>query len=73
MLEFILTKNNFEFNGAHYVQKHGTTMGTRCAPTYANIFIDCLEKQAMNGSALKPEIFFRFIDDTLKTFMEKIL
>ena len=35
----ILTKNTFTFAGQHYLQTHGTAMGTRMAPSYANLFM----------------------------------
>lgn len=43
LLELVLEKNNFSFNGRHYLQVGGTAMGTRVAPTYANIFMDKFE------------------------------
>ena len=36
---------NFEFDGKHFVQILGTTIGTRMAPPYANIFMDKLVRQ----------------------------
>ena len=36
LLTMVLTKNNFEFNGEHYLQISGTAMGTRVAPSHAN-------------------------------------
>ena len=33
----ILTMNTFEFNAEFYQQKHGTAMGTKMAPAYANL------------------------------------
>ena len=33
----ILTMNTFEFNAEFYAQKHGTAMGTKMAPAYANL------------------------------------
>ena len=38
LLWLVLTKNNFDFNGKHYLQIGGTAMGTRLAPTYGSIF-----------------------------------
>ena len=38
-LELILTLNNFVFDCIHYFQIKGCTMGTICAPSYANIFM----------------------------------
>ena len=30
--------NSFEFNSTFYIQTHGTAMGTRMAPSYANLY-----------------------------------
>ena len=38
-LKLIFTLNNFVFNGIHYLQKKGCAMRTKCAPSYANIFM----------------------------------
>ena len=35
LINQILTKNNFEFGDQHFLQVHGTGMGTRMAPSYA--------------------------------------
>ena len=43
LLKQVLTGNIFEFDGEYFVQRIGTTMGTRIAPTYAIIFMDWLE------------------------------
>ena len=37
LLEVVLTNNHFEFNGKHYHQVSGTAMGTKLAPSYANL------------------------------------
>ena len=39
LIRVILIMNNFTFNSKHYLQKLGTTMGTRMAPSYANLFL----------------------------------
>jgi hypothetical protein len=43
-------KNNFIFNGDHYLQINGTAMGTKMAPSYANIFMGRSEKQLLESS-----------------------
>ena len=43
ILEFVLKNNNFQFNGDNYLQTSGTAMGTRVAPSYANLFMTALE------------------------------
>jgi hypothetical protein len=40
LLEMVLTKNNFQFNGKHFLQVGGTSMGTKTAPAYANCYLD---------------------------------
>jgi hypothetical protein len=47
MLTMVLRKNNFTFNGDHYLQINGTAMGTKMAPSYANIFMGKFEKQLL--------------------------
>ena len=38
ILSLTLNKNSFTFNNEHFLQIHGTPMGSSMAPTYANIF-----------------------------------
>ena len=39
IIDFILIHNYFKFNDKSYIQTHGTAMGKKIAPTYANIFM----------------------------------
>ena len=52
------------FNSRNYLQTKGGAMGTICAPSYTNIFMDHFEKKLIypfiNGF---PLIYLRFIDD----------
>ena len=63
-LALILTLNNFIFNCRNYLQIEVCTMGTICAPSYANIFMDHFERtfiyQFIKTFSL---IYLRFIDD----------
>ena len=64
MMERILTLNNFSFNGENYLQIQGTAMGTRMAPSYANLFMADLEEDLMASMRTKPRIWCRrYIDD----------
>ena len=63
MLTMVLKKNNFTFNGDHYLQINGTAMGTKMAPSYANILMGKLEKQLLESSIERPLSWYRFIDD----------
>ena len=63
LIDIILTNNNFEFDEQFYLQKHGTAMGTRMAPPYANLFMGDLERSALDKTAYKPLVWWRYIDD----------
>ena len=45
------------------MQKLGTVIGTRMAPSYASIFMDKLERQLISNALIKPHTWWRFIDD----------
>ncbi len=63
MIEMILKMNNFTFNGQHYPQTQGTAMGTRMAPSYANIFMGELEHCLLQSVSCRPTTWWRYIDD----------
>jgi hypothetical protein len=64
IVALILKKNNFVFGDKHYLQVHGTAMGTRMAPSYANLFMSELEKSLLSRPATaKPSVWWRYIDD----------
>ena len=63
ILDFVLKNNNFQFNGENYHQISGTAMGTRVAPSYANLFMTALETKLIDNYRLKPKVWFRYIDD----------
>lgn len=65
LLNIILQHNYFEFNGQMYTQIQGTAMGTKVAPSYANLFMDTLEKEFLTDLQTKPILWKRFIDDIL--------
>lgn len=65
MLHIILQKNYFEFNSTMYQQIRGTAMGTKMAPSFANLFMDVLERQFLDREETKPLIWKRYIDDIL--------
>ena len=44
LLRLVMECNIFKFNEEFWIQLIGTSMGTRVAPTYANIFMGKLEK-----------------------------
>ena len=54
LIRMILTMNNFEFENNHYLQLHGTAIGTKMVPAYANLFMGDLEQKILAQSPLKP-------------------
>ena len=63
LLNCVLKMNNFRFNTKHYLQTNGTAMGTRVAPTYANLFMSKLERDHIYKHPKCPKYWYRFIDD----------
>ena len=49
-VKLVLTNNYFLFNNTTYLQTKGTAMGTKMAPTYANLTMAFLEKKLYNLS-----------------------
>ena len=50
LIRMILTMNNFTFNDSHYLQIHGTAMGTKMALSFANLFLGLFEKKMLLGT-----------------------
>ena len=63
LLQMVLTMNNFEFDGQHYLQVGGTAMGTRAAPNYAIICVNEFEETHVYTYRLQPLLWVRYIDD----------
>ena len=63
LIRMILTNNTFTFNGQHYRQINGTAMGTKMAPSYANLFMGNFEQKALAAATHSPLIWWRYIDD----------
>ena len=80
LLDFILKHNLFVFDDKQCLQINGTAMGTKMAPTYANIFMHYVENTFLSTINLHPTAYFRYIDDifiirphgidTLDTFLQ---
>ena len=56
MAEFVLKGNFFEFNGN---VKQQIRIGVKCAPTYAFIFMDELERDFLQIQDHQPFLWFR--------------
>ena len=63
LLELSLTRNDFEFNEQHYLQIHGTAMGKKIAPAYANLYVCSWEETAFLRCKTLPSLYFRYLDD----------
>ncbi len=61
LLELVLTLNNFQFNGDNYLQIGGTAMGTKVAPSLANIFMADFEEKYVYTYPLQPLFWARYI------------
>ena len=62
-LEAVLRKNNFTFNGNHYLQISGTAIGTMVAPSFGNRFLNEFEEKYVYTYKKKPLVWYRYIDD----------
>ena len=72
LLEIVLKSNIFEFNSQLFLQLIGTSMGTKCAPNYSNIFMarkivpEIIKKAIKHGDGTFPiRLFKRFLDDII--------
>lgn len=63
LIDLVLKNNYFEFNKELYLQIHGTAMGTKMAPSYANLFMGKLENDMLNGYPKEPKLWLRYFDD----------
>ena len=68
LLQHVLHMNNFQFNGENYLQIGGTAMGTRVAPSYANLFMARLEDRLLANCEYKLPLYLRYIDDIFFIF-----
>ncbi|KAM4018944.1 uncharacterized protein ACNLHF_028338 [Anomaloglossus baeobatrachus] len=64
-MEFILSNNYFTFQNTLYHQCCGTAMGSKVAPTFANLFMGMFELMYIYNSGLFKHVivYRRFIDD----------
>ena len=69
-VELVLKNYNFEFDGKHYLHKRGTAIGTRNAPSSANLFMHDLESKLLAWAPVKPFIWLRYIDDIFMVWTE---
>ena len=65
LFDIVLKCNVFSFNGQAYQQIQGMAMGTRMAPSYANLFMDRFERAFLAQEPIQPLVWKRYIDDIL--------
>lgn len=63
LMKLVLENNDFEFNNQLYLQKHGTCMGTRFSPGYANVFLAVWEATHLPKCEKQPTAYYRYLDD----------
>jgi hypothetical protein len=68
LIKLILQNSSFMFGNRAFRQKFGTSMGTRMAPPYANIFMDTLDRKICHKFDKQILLYKRFIDDILIIF-----
>ena len=61
LLKFLFENNYFIFDNLIYKQINGVAMGSKCAPSIANLYIYILEKNFL--TIHKPLFYKRFVDD----------
>ena len=58
------------FNQHHYLQFHGTAMGTKMASSFANLFLGIFETNALSNAILHPHTWLRYLDDIFMILTE---
>ena len=72
LLELVLSTNNFLFDNKEYLQIGGTAMGTKLAPSFANLFMGHFEDKFVYSYPLKPFLWKRLIDDIFFVSLHQI-
>ena len=63
LCRLVLTKNLFIFDKTNYLQIHDTAMGTRMAPSYANLLIGKPEREFQWTQDKIPRVWWRYTDN----------
>ena len=63
MLWLIVEENSFHFNEKHYLQTHGTAVGTKTTVSFANIFMAYIETTTLSRTVFKPTVWKCYIND----------
>ena len=65
LCQLFLRCNVFSFNGQIYQQIQGRAIGTKMAPSYANLFMDRFERAFLAQEPILLLVWKRYIDDIL--------
>ena len=63
LLDYTLRHNDFTFDNKQYLQVCGCAMGKSYSPSLANIYLQSFDEAAKNNFEIKPELYFRYLDD----------
>ncbi|XP_070835613.1 uncharacterized protein [Chaetodon trifascialis] len=65
LLELWLKTTYFQFRGSFYRQKHGCAMGSPVSPIVANLYMENMERTALNFfKGTTPSHWYRYVDAT---------
>ena len=73
MADFELTDNLFGFDSKCYQQISSTAIRTKFAPSYACIFMECIETDFLKTQIMKPWLRKRLTDDIFIIWTESEL
>ena len=64
LVEMCLNSTYFSFQGKIYEEFDGVAMGSPLSLIVANLYMEYLEKKAIDSSTLKPRDWKRYVDNT---------
>jgi hypothetical protein len=64
LLEVCLKTTYFQVDDTFFQQKDGIAMGSSLSPIVSNIFMEHLERLALDSAQHKPSLWLRYVDAT---------
>ena len=64
LTEYCVRNTYFQYKDEYFKQVDGMAMGSPLSPVLCNLFMNDLEKTAMEKSEQKPKMWLRYVDDT---------